>query len=85
MSDKAIAAFKCKEVVNKEYGGQTVRFRAVRTEDGDDWEAFADATPSGSLEIGIDEDAGAYDYFEPGEIYYATFTPESGDHDMLMH
>lgn len=70
---KVKAKFRCESVVDTDYGqdysNRMVIFRAVYGENGEN-ASFAKATPYGKLEMQIDKDVLAYNYFKPNKDYY---------------
>lgn len=77
MPDAVEARFVCCEKTEAEHTEGTLKFRAVTDADGD-WEQFTKHTPSGSIEVGVDSDAPAFDFFDVGETYALTFEPVEG-------
>jgi len=73
------AKFTCQNVIDTifHFSGngvseqRKVSFCAVYGNNGEN-KTFSKATPSGNLDMVIDKDALAYDYFEPGKSYYLT-------------
>jgi hypothetical protein len=70
---KVRAKFTCNSVENHAYGGKTAKLTAVYSEEGENKD-FAKATPSGQLEINIDQETSAIHFFEPGKDYYLDFS-----------
>lgn len=70
--DAVKAKFVCNSVENYQYG-KRAKLSAVYGKEGENYD-FAKATPSGQLEIQIDNDVPASTFFEPGQSYYLTFT-----------
>jgi hypothetical protein len=66
------AKFNCNSVENFSHG-KTAKLNAVYGNEGENKD-FTDSTPSGTLEIGINGDVPAADFFEPGKEYYLDFT-----------
>jgi hypothetical protein len=65
------AKFKCNAVTD--FGGnKQVMMSAVYSSTGENAD-FANATPSGSLSMGIDANVPASNFFTPGKEYYLTF------------
>lgn len=69
---KVRAKFKCESIETTEWS-KNVKFSAVIGTQGENKD-FSDATPSGSLEIGISGKVPAADFFTPGKQYYLDFT-----------
>lgn len=65
------AKFVCNSVENYQYG-KKAKLSAVYGKEGENHD-FAKATPSGQLEIWIDNEVPASTFFEPGKSYYLTF------------
>jgi len=57
---------------NTEYDYKTLKMSACTT-DGGDGKDFTKYTPWGNIEMGIDSDAPAAEFFEEGELYYIEF------------
>jgi len=57
---------------NPEYDYKTLKMSAC-TNDGGDGKDFTKYTPWGNIEMGIDVDAPASEFFEEGELYYIEF------------
>lgn len=75
MSNRIRAKFLCASETRHAYGqsGQrTYKFTAVYDPDLPEDQKFNKYTPSGSLEMVIDNPAA---HFEPGRFYYLDFTP----------
>lgn len=73
MSHTVRAKFRCNSVVD--FGPTTakaVNFTAVMDNDTPENERYAKYTPSGQLNIHVDNPAVV---FEPGKAYYLDFTP----------
>lgn len=68
------AKFKCNSVTTTEYN-KTANLNAVYGTTGENAD-FSKATPNGQLQITIDKDAVAANFFIPGLNYYMTFEPE---------
>lgn len=69
------AKFKCISETRYAYGqegAKTVRFQAMYDPDLPEDQRFAKATPSGTLEMLVDNPSAQ---FEPGQDYYLDFTP----------
>lgn len=73
---QVIARFRCSEVTAREFGPATVKLSAVYSPDGtepdevqEEIRRFNEATPSGNLEMAINNQAAA-EHFQPGEHYY---------------
>lgn len=70
--DKVRAKFRCNSVTD--YGGQkSINMTAIGGREGENAH-FAKATPSGTLQMNIDADVPASDYFKPGKDYYLEFS-----------
>ena len=69
------AKFTCHTIdVNDEHEGiKTVRFSAV-TDGSEENKDFTKYTPWGEVEMGIDGEVPAADFFEVGKEYYLDFT-----------
>ena len=72
MSKKVRAKFNCTEVTDNGYN-KMVKFSAVSSESGENAD-FAKATLSGTLEIWIDSETPASEFFKPQKDYYLDFT-----------
>lgn len=68
---KVKAKFSCNSITYDGYG-KTVKFSAVYDKEGENAD-FAKATPSGMVEMRIDKDVAASEFFEPTKRYYLTF------------
>jgi hypothetical protein len=69
------AKFKCTEERRAEGKFRSFKFSPVYSNEPDsENKAFWDATPQGSLELGITNDA-AWPLFTVGQEYYLDFTP----------
>lgn len=69
------AKFRCISETRSAFGAQeskTYRFQAMYDPDLPEDQRFAKATPSGTLEINVDNPAAQ---FELGRTYYLDFTP----------
>lgn len=64
--------FRCDSKVTDQWGTQ-LSFNATQGESGAESKAFHDATPYGSLTMGIAAGKPAADYFEQGKNYYLSF------------
>lgn len=78
-----IAKFKCNYATVMEYPAnpgytptknKKFNFSAIYGKDGEN-ASFSKATPSGTLEITVDEGTTAFNEFIPGNEYYLTFEP----------
>lgn len=71
MSQKVRAKFKCNSITDNGYSknASLTAVYGTTSENAD----FSKATPSGSLQIAIDKDVPASDFFEPQKDYYLTF------------
>lgn len=69
---KVLAKFKCDSVTNFE-NGKTVNLSPVQS-GSEENKAFAHYTPSGRLEMYIDNGTEAANLFEPGEEYFLEFS-----------
>lgn len=65
------AKFHCNSVTDNGYG-KNASLTAVYGKEGENAD-FAKATPSGTLQINIDKDTKASEFFVPKEDYYLTF------------
>lgn len=66
------AKFNCDRIVDTSFGQggyRTVLFRAVYGTKGEN-ASYSKATPSGTLEMQIDKETAAFDFFKPGKSYY---------------
>lgn len=68
------AKFQLHSVTDHAYGGKTLRFQAVYDQSTEENRRFTKATPSGSMEMTIDNPA-ASEQFQLGKYYYADFSP----------
>lgn len=69
------AKFKCNEIRISEGKFRSFKFGPVYSNEPDsENKSFWDATPQGSLELGITNDK-AWPMFEIGKEYYLDFTP----------
>lgn len=68
--------FRCGTVMENGYGGHTIGLNAVYAPDDPESEngQFWTATPSGLIQLQINNPAGAA-VFEQGKDYYVDFTP----------
>ncbi|MFP9114334.1 hypothetical protein ACLI1A_10350 [Flavobacterium sp. RHBU_3] len=66
------AKFKCTQVAENEYN-KTAQLSAVYSHGSDENADFTKLTPAGKIEITIDKDAPASEYFKPGKEYYLVF------------
>lgn len=66
------AKFVCNSVLNFQHGAKQPRFSAVYGKEGENAD-FAKATPQGSIEMTVDADVPAADYFNPGDEFYVYF------------
>ena len=76
------AKFYVETVTNHRGGYQDATLRAVYDDGHPENNAFAKATPTGELTIGIDNPA-AQDFFKPGKEYYLDFTEASITNDAI--
>lgn len=67
------AKFKCNSVTDNGYG-KNASLTAVYGKEGENAD-YSKATPSGTLQINIDKDTKASDFFVPQKEYYLDFTP----------
>lgn len=67
------AKFRCNSVTDNGYGKQA-HLTAVYGKEGENAD-YSKATPSGTLQINIDKDTKAADFFTPLKDYYMDFTP----------
>jgi len=67
------AKFKVQEQTRYEFAGK-VKLMAIYDTSTPENERFTKATPSGTLEMQIDNPA-ALDQFTPGAVFYLDFTP----------
>jgi len=65
------AKFRCNSVTDNGYN-KKASLNAVYGTEGENAD-FTKATPAGNLEISIDKDVPASDFFEPQKDYYLTF------------
>ncbi|MGQ0738311.1 MAG: hypothetical protein ACT4OJ_04560 [Bacteroidota bacterium] len=65
------AKFRCNAITDNGYN-KNASLTAVYGKEGENAD-FAKATPSGSLQIAIDKDTKASEFFEPLKDYYLTF------------
>lgn len=65
------AKFRCNSVTDNGYNKQA-KLSAVYGTEGENAD-YSKATPSGQLEISIDKETKASDFFEPSKDYYLTF------------
>lgn len=65
------AKFRCNSVTDNGYG-KSANLTAIYGDKGENAD-FAKATPSGTLNINIDKDTPASDFFEPLKDYYLVF------------
>ena len=72
MSMTVRAKFHCNSIESYIHGTRA-KLTAVYGKEGENHD-FAKATPSGIVEISIDEDVPASTFFKPGEEYYLDFT-----------
>lgn len=72
-----IAKFECNSVLpGFNTGDKWLRFHAVYEENGVN-KSFAEATPSGNIDMLISAGRPATDFFKQGKKYLVTFTPVS--------
>lgn len=71
MSQKIRAKFKCNSVTDNGYR-KNASLTAVYGKEGENAD-FAKATPSGTLQINIDKETPASEFFVPQEDYYLVF------------
>lgn len=64
------AKFQCNSVTDNGYG-RNASLTAVYGKEGENAD-YAKATPSGTLQINIDKDTKASDFFVPQKAYYLT-------------
>lgn len=68
---KVKAKFKCASVTD--FGtNKSVKMQAIYGKEGENAD-YSKATPYGNLEIGVDKDTPAADFFQPQKEYYLTF------------
>ncbi len=65
------AKFHCNSITDNGYS-KNASLTAVYGKEGENAD-FSKATPSGSLQISIDNDTKAADFFQPRKEYYLTF------------
>lgn len=70
---KVTAKFTCGGVTDTNYGQVVVHMNAVYSEEGENKD-FVEATPCGNLDMHIDKNAPASNFFKQGENYYLDFT-----------
>lgn len=68
------AKFQLNSITNYSYGGKRLRFEAVCDNSTEENRRFNKATPSGHMEMTIDNQE-AVRQFELGKFYYADFSP----------
>jgi hypothetical protein len=68
------AKFKLTEITATAWGGKRLKFSCEYDSTIPEDQRFQKATPSGSIEMQIDNPA-AVEQFELGKTYYADFTP----------
>jgi len=68
------AKFQLNSITSYAYGGKQLKFQAVYDTSTEENRRFAKATPSGSMEMVIDNPE-AVAQFELGKFYYADFSP----------
>ena len=73
MQETIRAKFQCHCVEHLAHEGRTAKFSAIYGDKGENKD-FTEATPYGTIEIGISGDVVAKDFFEPGKEYYIDFT-----------
>jgi hypothetical protein len=67
---KVRAKFVCGSVIEASWGGaKVIHMNAVYSEEGENKD-FTDTTPAGNLDLVINNDAPASEYFEQGKEYY---------------
>lgn len=71
MSQKIRAKFKCNSITDNGYN-KSANLTAIYGDNGENAD-FAKATPSGSLQISIDKDTPASEFFQPQQDYYLVF------------
>lgn len=71
MSTTIKAKFKCHSVEANEFN-KRAKMSAVYGKEGENAD-FCKATPSGNLEISVDKETPAAEFFTPGQEYYLTF------------
>lgn len=65
------AKFQCNSVTDNGYN-KSANLTAVYGKEGENAD-YSKATPSGSLQISIDKDTKAADFFQPQKAYFLTF------------
>jgi hypothetical protein len=68
------AKFRLDSITNYAYGGSFFSFNAVSDDQTEENKRFSQATPSGKLEVWVNNPA-AIEKFEVGKSYYLDFTP----------
>jgi hypothetical protein len=68
------AKMQCREVTKNLYGQELVKLAAVCADEVPENQRFAMATPSGALELTIDN-PGAQGVITPGKMFYVDLTP----------
>ena len=68
------AKFQLTSITNYSYGGKRLHFDVVYDTSTEENRRFTKATPSGSMEMTIDNEA-AIEQFQIGKFYYADFSP----------
>jgi hypothetical protein len=83
MSHKLRAKYTCDAVDPINDGGaEQVKLSAVYSDGDPENNQFNEATPWGTLEMGVDNPA-AKGFFKPGESYYLDFTPVGNAGDAI--
>jgi len=68
------AKFRCDTVTRDAHGGEKSKSSAVYDSGLPEDKVFYEASPSGSLEIYVNNKA-VHGFFVPGQAYYLDFTP----------
>ena len=78
---KVRAKFICGSVIDASCGSaKVVHMNAVYSDKGENKD-FTDSTPSGNLDLVINNDAPASEYFEQGKEYYIDITAATASDD----
>lgn len=68
------AKFQLQSITHNAWGGKVLRFGVIYDTSTEENRRFTKATPSGHMEMTIDNPA-AIEQFELGKYYYTDFTP----------
>lgn len=69
------AKFRVESVTHHAHGARTVKLSAVTADGIPENERFHKWTPSGSIEMAVDNPA-AFEQFVPGAFYFIDFAPQ---------